>query len=270
MIKQSFEHSGFRLLIVDDTPDIHQDIRKILSWNSVEETPLHRLESALFEETANSKKPSELPTLRIDSAYQGQQAIDMVQQALQDKDPYQLIFMDVRMPPGMDGIEATQQIWKIQPDVIVIVCTAYSDYSIDMIIHKLGISDKMLLLNKPFPPTVLKQSTITMLRKWDVDYQLQRHTRNLEKLVTENADLADKAINLSHALITPLDTIYFLAQQMEKYPLPELATEEVKRNIHTISSLTERLQKAVTVFRSTSNRFQENEDKSSAKGTSQA
>lgn len=180
---KEFGQSVFRILIVDDTADIHQDIRKVLAWHKAPApASLKSLESELFEDGEAPKEESEisLPQLRFDSAFQGAQAIQMFEKALQEKDPYHLIFMDVRMPPGMDGVEAAQQIWKIEPDVGIIMCTAYSDYSIEAIQSKLGVSEKLLFLIKPFSPAVLKQGTIALLKGWFLDHQQESYIKKLQ------------------------------------------------------------------------------------------
>jgi CheY-like chemotaxis protein len=174
-----FGQRSFRVLLVDDTDDIHDILRHMLSWAPQPESDLHRLESALFEADAAPAPapprptPIALPTLRVDSAFQGAEAVEMVRTASRDGDPYQLVFMDVRMPPGIDGVEATRQIWRIQPDVHVIICTAYSDHSIDEIITMLGVTDRLLFVTKPFSTAVLKQSAILMLKKWDILRELR-------------------------------------------------------------------------------------------------
>ena len=65
----------------------------------------------------------------ISDAYQGEEAVSMVEKACREGQPYALIFMDVRMPPGIDGIETVQKILEKHRDNEVVICTAYSDYS---------------------------------------------------------------------------------------------------------------------------------------------
>ena len=61
-----------------------------------------------------------------------------------------MAFIDVRMPPGWDGIETTGRIWEVDPEIQVVICTAFSDYSPDEMLAKLGRSDRLLILKKPF------------------------------------------------------------------------------------------------------------------------
>ena len=80
----------------------------------------------------------------LDSAYQGQEGLALVQQSIQDHQPYAVAFVDIRMPPGWDGVETTQKLWEVDPNLQVVICTAYSDYSWDELISKVGNSDRLL------------------------------------------------------------------------------------------------------------------------------
>ena len=91
-----------RILIVDDNPAIHEDFRKILGAKSNAQSRLENVEAALFGESAS---PLERAGFRIDSAHQGKEALELVQKAIEDGDPYVMAFVDVRMPPGWDGIK---------------------------------------------------------------------------------------------------------------------------------------------------------------------
>lgn len=139
--------SRHRILLIDDNPSIHADFRKILGGSTAQESSLATATAALFGEPVPASASS---SFEIASAMQGQEGIDMVQQAVEEGRPYALAFIDVRMPPGMDGIETTAKIWETYPDLQVVICTAYSDYSWDEMIEKIGGSDRLLILKKPF------------------------------------------------------------------------------------------------------------------------
>lgn len=177
-----------RILVADDNKDIHDDIKYILDSSSDEmedyqETRL--LKEELFGKNSAHDKLETIIDIkyRIDDAYQGEEAVKMVKTAKESGDPYSLVFMDVRMPPGIDGIEAIERIWEIDSDVGVVICTAYSDYSWDQIITKLGQNDNLLFLRKPFDNVSLKQVTLTMTTKWSLKIQVNEHIENLEKQV---------------------------------------------------------------------------------------
>src|ERR1700722_3738362 len=115
-----------RILIIDDNPAIHEDFRKILCANLYDAEPLALASQALFGQGQASE---EEPTFEVDSAFQGQEGLERVVAALKEGTPYAVAFLDVRMPPGWDGIETAERMWAEDPDLQIVLCTAYSDYS---------------------------------------------------------------------------------------------------------------------------------------------
>src|ERR1051326_9466172 len=115
-----------RILIVDDNPAIHDDLRKILIGKSETPADVREAEQLLFGGTADANPESEF---QIDSAYQGKDGLEMVLKALTEGRPYAMAFVDIRMPPGWDGVETITRIWANYPELQVVICTAYSDYS---------------------------------------------------------------------------------------------------------------------------------------------
>jgi CheY-like chemotaxis protein len=95
-------HHNNRILIIDDNKAIHDDFRKILGKPEVLSDKFKAVEEELFGGT--SSQP-ELPVFEIDSAFQGQEGLELVEKAIQEKRPYSMAFVDVRMPPGWDGVE---------------------------------------------------------------------------------------------------------------------------------------------------------------------
>lgn len=175
-----------RILLVDDNEAIHEDIESILTFRdpSSEEDFL-KIEHELFEEETESTDEPVNVEYQIDHAYRGEEAIQMVEKADRDGYPYSLVFMDVRMPPGMNGIEAVKKIWDDYPYIEVVICTAYSDYSWEQIIKNLGTSDRLLFMKKPFDATALKQTALTLNTKWNLNQQSKRYTEQLEQEVNE-------------------------------------------------------------------------------------
>lgn len=190
-----------RILIADDNKDIHEDIRYILNSSIVdaeESEETRRLKEELFGmENAAVDRGSVIDVrYRIDDAYQGEEAVRMVRASIEASDPYSLIFMDIRMPPGIDGIETVGQIWEIDPDVSIVICTAYSDYSWDQIVSRFGQNDNLLFIKKPFDNVSLKQIALAMTTKWSLKIQVKNYIENLEEEVEmrtiELTELVDK------------------------------------------------------------------------------
>jgi len=180
---------AFRVLVVDDNAAIHEHFRMILAGEeSPNDDALDELEGELFESA--KRAPEEVARFTLDSAYQGQEAVAMVRAATAQGQPYALAFVDVRMPPGMDGIETLGHLWACDPRIQAVICTAYSDHSWNDIVTSLGHSDGLLVLHKPFNPIEAKQLTHALTRKWRLSRQVERQLGDLETLVqTRTADL---------------------------------------------------------------------------------
>ncbi len=171
-----------RILVIDDNSTIHEDFRKILCAGQAPESGMMAVEDALFGE---APVPDGRPAFQIDSAYQGQEGLAMIQRALEEKRPYPMAFVDVRMPPGWDGIETIAHIWKEYPDLQVVVCTAYSDYSWEEMLAKLGHSDRLVILKKPFDNIEVLQLAHALTEKWHLYQQVRGRLDDLERMVRE-------------------------------------------------------------------------------------
>lgn len=195
-IEQEFSWNN-RILVVDDNRDIHADYRKILESKKKNENELalDEFESSLFgEDEEFSKESVELPELEIESAYQGKQALEMQEKASEEGRPYALMFMDVRMPPGWDGVVTTERIWRNFPDTEIVIVSAYSDYSWNGMVQKLGLNDRLLFLKKPFDGTTVKQLAINLLNRWNNGYKARQYINRLESEISMRNEALEKAI----------------------------------------------------------------------------
>ncbi len=160
-----------RILVVDDNPQIHEDFSKILVPAGSGQSELEQKETALFGATDFEKSRS---AYDLDFAFSGEEAIEKVQAAMKADREYAMAFVDVRMAPGIDGVQTTQQLIQIAWDLQVVICTAYSDYSWDEMIHQIGESDQILVLKKPFDNIEVLQCASTLTEKW----RLQKENQN--------------------------------------------------------------------------------------------
>ena len=87
------------------------------------------------------------------------------------------------MPPGLDGIQTTTKLWEIDPDLQVVICTAYSDYSWDQMLGRLGHTDRLVLLKKPFDTLEVLQLAGALTEKWRLLQETKRKMEDLEVLV---------------------------------------------------------------------------------------
>jgi CheY-like chemotaxis protein len=148
--------TNLHILIVDDNPDIHTDFIKILTANSAKKRALTNIESQLFGENNNEEKTT-LPEFHIETATQGQEGVEKIAKAKNEGNPFALAFVDIRMPPGWDGIETIQHIWEIDNDIQIVICTAYSDYTWEETVDKLGQRENLLILKKHFDHVAVRQ-----------------------------------------------------------------------------------------------------------------
>jgi len=172
---------NLRILVVDDNRAIHEDFRKILCPTTTEGA-LANAEALLFD--APARAAGRL-VFEIDSAYQGKDGLAMVEQAARDGRPYAMAFMDVRMPPGWDGVETAARVWEVCPDLQVVLCTAYSDYSWEEMSAKLKGSDRLVILKKPFDAVEVLQLANALTEKWRLHQEAKVKLEHLEKLVLE-------------------------------------------------------------------------------------
>jgi CheY-like chemotaxis protein len=142
-----------RVLIIDDNPSIHHDFRKILG-GSQRDSSLDAQEALLFGE---SRPAGGDEGFEIDSAL-----------ARREGRPYALAFVDIRMPPGMDGVETIEKIWPLDADLQFVICSAYSDYSAQDILARLGVSDRLLMLRKPCDGAEILLLATALCEKWNL------------------------------------------------------------------------------------------------------
>jgi PAS domain S-box-containing protein len=130
-------------------------------------------------------------TYTIDCVSQGEEGLKMVEESIKKKKPYSVAFIDVRMPPGIDGIETISKIWEIYPDLQIVICTAYSDYSWEELFNKFGHTDKLLILKKPFDNIEVRQLTHNLCKKWELNKIANLKMNELE----EKVDKRTKELN---------------------------------------------------------------------------
>jgi len=202
MMNASDDSAIPRILVIDDNEAIHLDFRKIFAPKMTADVALDCARVALFGVALLGGKEvaGQRPEFHIDSAFQGEEGLGLVRRALADGQPYALAFVDVRMPPGWDGIETTARIWEHDSDIQIVICTAYTDYSWDEMIDKLGQSDKLVVLNKPFDNIEVLQLASALTEKWRLAREVRSRLNDLERLVRERtADLQASNARLSAA-----------------------------------------------------------------------
>ncbi len=187
----------FRILIIDDNVDIHQDFIKILSSQSSTKK-IDTLEEQLFGE---DRALSQQAQFKLDAVDQGVAGLEMVASALASKQPYALAFVDIRMPPGWDGIETVKKIWEIDKDIQIVICTAYSDYTWEETVSNLGQTDNLLILKKPFDSIAVRQLACALTKKWQLTLDARNYTQSLERSVEARTYDLQQSLSLVKATL---------------------------------------------------------------------
>jgi diguanylate cyclase (GGDEF)-like protein len=169
----------WRILVIDDNEAIHADFRKILTSRGPS-PDLAGDEAALFGQTQSA---GQRDRFEIDSATQGKEGFEKTAAAVAAGKPYHLAFVDMRMPPGWDGVETIQKLWTADPKLHVVICSAYSDYSWERIISALGTTDRLLILKKPFDELEVRQIATALTSKWLATTQAQVKLSEMEQMV---------------------------------------------------------------------------------------
>ncbi len=228
-----------RVLLIDDTPSIHEDFRKILAPPCTDEG-LHALEAELFGQAVQfAAHPFEL-----DSAPDGQAGVAMAQAALQAGRPYALAFVDMRMEPGWDGVETIEQLWRVDPRIQVVICTAYSDHPWEQVMNRLDVRDRLLVLKKPFDVIEVGQLARTLTAKWEATRQAQLQLEALAGAMKEvqageaalrdsHQELETLVHSLSHDLRAPLTAMSSFSQLLGQ----ELGATADGKALHYLSRI---------------------------------
>ncbi len=232
-----------RILAIDDNEAIHEDYRAILG-RSVHDINVDEEEAAIFGTAIGS---SEQEVFEVDSAFQGQEGMEKVRQALKEGRPYAMAFVDIRMPPGWDGVETVERIWQVYPELQVVICTAHSDYTWKDIINKFGKTDQMLILKKPFDITEVYQMAVSLTQKWNLLNNLEQIVKQRTEQIIETRDITVFALaklaesrdpETGEHLERLRSYTHILAKQLVKEgPYTEKIDEEFLENLYRSSPL---------------------------------
>jgi two-component system sensor histidine kinase/response regulator len=165
-----------RILVIDDNVSIHEDFRKILAPPR-DSGALDQARAALFGEAPSL--PSQVH-YELAFASQGREGCGMVLTACGNGRSYAMAFVDMRMPPGWDGLETIENLWRVDPDLEIVICTAYSDHPWEDVSRRIGNTDKLLILMKPFNSIEVVQLAHSLTKKWNLAYSVKQQIESLE------------------------------------------------------------------------------------------
>jgi PAS domain S-box-containing protein len=178
----TYAQENRRILLIDDNVAIHEDYRKILVGRG-SNSELDALGAALFD-SAPASDGKQL-NFEVSSAYQGQDGLSQVAQAVEAGKPFAMAFVDMRMPPGWDGLETIKRIWEVDPHMQMVICSAYSDHSWAELVDALPSVGQWLLLRKPFDSAEVSQLALALTKKWELERQSRERVEDLERVVAE-------------------------------------------------------------------------------------
>jgi diguanylate cyclase len=207
-----------RVLTIDDNPAIHEDFKKILSRDTNADTALAAEEALLL---GDALPQTEEAHFDLHSALQGEAGVELARQARVEGRPFAVAFIDMRMPPGWDGLKTIEELWKVDPDIQVVICSAYTEYGWSELRSRLGASDKLLVLKKPFESIEVQQAASSLCCKWHNERMLRRHVEDLEHVIsarTKGLEAANHQLQqlATHDVLTGLPNRVILHDRLEQ------------------------------------------------------
>ncbi|QTA79907.1 Signal transduction response regulator, receiver domain histidine kinase [Desulfonema limicola] len=196
-----------RIIVIDDEESIIKDYMLILLPEQKALASLEKKAAALEAELFGNPFPAKesIPeSYELTTALQGEEGFKKVEKAIQEEKPFALAFIDIRMPPGWDGLETAQKIRQIDKNIEIVIVTAYSDKERMEIVKKVGSPQKLLYLKKPFDPDEIRQFALALTRKWNLEFRAERHRIYLEQLLTSVRRLKTLSISSLRGVLSAI------------------------------------------------------------------
>lgn len=174
-----------RILVADDEPRLLAAYRVCLEQDRDTDEELDAMGASLFGSSDAGADVVLMPDLDVDYVNQGDAAVAAVARAVADGRPYAVLFLDMRMPPGIDGHETARRVREIDATINIVVVTGYSDQNPQQIARVAGPLDKLYYLSKPFETAEIRQLAQALSAKWTLEEDLKRANRELEQTQIE-------------------------------------------------------------------------------------
>ncbi len=190
--------ASVRILVIDEDSASHAEFRRILAFTDTErETDPAEVE--LFRDLPSAADPLHF---EVAAAAHGEEGCQKARAASASDRAFAVAFIDVRPGSAWDGVETTAQLWRDNPDLQVVLCSPSSDHSWRAIVRKLGVSDRLLILRKPFDQVEVLQLAHALARKWLLTRDLRGQLESLgTRIAIRNADLERANARLREEII---------------------------------------------------------------------
>ena len=222
-----------RVLIVDDQKEIHEDFEEMLKPS---------LAGALTDDLAKAftseVDENFLPEFELFHATSGEKAYQIVKEAIEENRPIAVAHIDIRMPPGIDGVETTRRIRQIDKNIEIVIMTAYTDKPLSEIVRDMELLHKLLYTRKPFAREEIQQMTLSLVEKWNVEselaenrHQLALSNQRLESVLDSTGDVIAMFDVVGHLLFANrwYEELFGLTEEQLKQMSPENLRGHIKQ-----------------------------------------
>ncbi len=189
-----------RIIIVDDQQDLREQLAKLLLRSGKKNETLslvQQMRSKLLGESPDLAEDAsgEDQSYVVDTAEQGEIALEMVKKAMQKEEPYAVMFLDMRMPPGWDGLKTAKAVRDVDKNIEIVIMTAYADHDQKQIADTVGTPEKLLYIKKPFQAEEIYQLALSLTTKWSLELSEKQRRIWLEVLLRGMCKIKSPSIN---------------------------------------------------------------------------
>ncbi len=181
-----------RILVVDDEQMLIDEYLRCLGEDYEPDsatTTLTELEKVLFGDETDERGAAKFA---VESRNQGEAAVEVVRKAMQNDTPFAIVFLDIRMPPGIDGLETARRIRELDPRVNIVLVTGSAMAEPENLGRIVPPADKIFFFAKPFHAAECRQLAAALCGKWHADVALRRANEDLERRVEERTSALQK------------------------------------------------------------------------------
>ena len=181
------DNRNTRVLIVDDQESIYIDFQEMLG---VKERGRRsdELSDYFLSAGRDNKRINVVPSYELSYAASGDEAYEMIKLAKESNCPYAVAYIDIRMPPGIDGIETIRRVRKFEKNLEIVIMTAYSDKPMSDIVNNMELLHKLLYIRKPVAHEEIQQITRALVEKWNLEQEASRQRQWLKTVLDANGD----------------------------------------------------------------------------------